>query len=281
MPAKTVLDTRALLALLTTEPVSPADLMAKLDVSRQTLYRKLNVLVDEGFVVQEGQGPASTYRLKRPDELVPQLPVPPDAPRKVFLEMSEQTADRVYRALDFFTRIGIGQFAEVLDLARMGTLKRRDGLTVDLDELERGKRLLDELKYTLLGFAPGASHGVHSQNVSPEVQEMWVLAKALRHRLAWDRNPEGNMMVSYDEPLDFEDVSGFEVWSGQRPPQLVDLSELPAGMMLQHKAGKYRVVGPTADGEAFELVAESRSWQTAITRAKNRAAGGPSRSVSF
>ena len=279
MAAKTVLNTRTLIAALTSQPVSSTQLSSQLKVSRATLLRYMAVLLEAGLVVQEGQASASTYRLRTLEEMQAASAPPPG--NKVHLEMSEATAGRVFTALEFYARLGIGQFGPLLDLARMGTLKRTSGEEVSYEQLDEAEEHLNRFKQSLLGMASNASFGIFSPHVSPDVKEVWAVSKSIRHRLAWDRTPAGGMGTSHDEPMSYEDVPGLEVHSAPSKPSLVDLSQVPAGMLMQVTGGKYRIIGPSSDGEAFQLVSESRSWQTAILKAKNKAAGHAPRDLGF
>lgn len=279
MAAKTVLNTRALIAALTSQPVSSTTLSKQLKVSRATLLRYMAVLLEAGLVVQEGQASASTYRLRTLEEK--QAESAPLPRKKVHLEMTEETAGCVYDALELYSRLGIGQFGPLLELARMGTLKHANGNEVSNDQLDEAEEHLKRFKQSLIGMASNASFGIYSPHVSPAVKQAWAVSKSIRHRLAWDRAPEGRLGTSHDEPMMGEEVPGLEVYSGPGEPNRVDLSGLPPGMLMQLKGRRYRVIGPTADGEAFELVSESHSWQTAILKAKNKAAGNRPRDTSF
>lgn len=269
MVAKTVLDTRVLCLALTLSSTTPAALCKQLGVSRATLHRKLKILIDEGLVSQEGSGPSSTYRLKSVQEMQAQSQPAVPEPPKVHLEMSRRTAALVALTLENYARLGIGQFEQVLDMARMDVLKRADGSDITPEQIDQAEADLNRCKRTLLGLAPNASFGIYAAHLDAGVKEAWAVHKAIRHRLAWDAAPEGQGGVAHDEPLDGEAVPGLAVHSAPDRPHLVDISEVPAGMMMQFKGGQYRIIGPTADGEAFELVGESRSWQTAISKAKN------------
>lgn len=271
MPANSVLDTRVLAAALTPTPTSPAALCKQLGTSRATLHRKLTALMNEGLVLQEGKGPTSTYRLKTLEEMQAEAMPAATGDKKVFIEMSEKTARVVHAALELYARIGIGQFAEVVDMARMGEFKRSDGTEITLEQLHTAEHDVNQLKQSLLGFSPNSSFGIYSPSVSARTKEAWAVAKCLRHRLAWDQTPEGNLGVWHDEPMDGEQIPGLAVHSGPPKPQDVDVSLLLPNTFLKFKGGKFRIIGPTADGTAFQLFAESNSWQTALMKAKKTA----------
>lgn len=105
-------------------------------------------------------------------------------------------------ALDFYARVLIGQFDEVLDLARFGVLTNSEGKPATMEQLERSKVLLDEVKRHLTGFPPNASKGIGGQYTPVEAQRAFLLCKVLRHRLARERKPEGTALdgVDFDDP---------------------------------------------------------------------------------
>jgi hypothetical protein len=105
-------------------------------------------------------------------------------------------------ALEFYARMLIGQFDEVLDLARYGVLTNSEGKPATNDQLERAKVLLDEAKRQLTGFPPNASKSIGGQHTPVDAQRAYLLCKVLRHRLALERKPDGNGLdgVDFDDP---------------------------------------------------------------------------------
>lgn len=272
MPAQSVLDTKKLLSAMTQVPKSTSKLAKILGVSRATLGRFMALLVEEGLAVQSGSGPTTAYRLMSPEELAGALNPPEPAETKVFMEMRPATARIVQQALELYARIGIGQFEEIIEIGRSGRFKRRNGDEITHVQLEASSSCVEALKASLLDMPANASFGILSPNVHPEFQCAFSLAKALRHRNAWDAGaPEDRLGVWHDEPLSWDRVEGLEVHSGPAKLRTVDLSQVPEGMLLQFKDGKYRVVGPTVDGLSFKLYAESVSWQTALVKARRAA----------
>jgi biotin operon repressor len=279
MAAKPQLNTRVLLTALSGKPASAVELIERLGVTRATLQHYLTLLLEAGLLVREGKGPAMSYRLKTlPETQAETAPVPSTT---VHLEMSEDTAARVFAALELYSRMGIGQFGELLGMARMGMFKRSNGDEITEDQLDEAENHLINFKQALLGMPSNASFSVLSPHVSPVVKEVWSVSKSIRHRLAWDRTPAGQMGTHHDEPMDYDLVTGLKVHSAPSNTSLVDLSELPEGMLMQFKDGKYRVIGPSSDSQALQFVSESRSWQTAISMAKNVDRGDRPRAIAF
>lgn len=273
MPAKTQLSVSTLLAALTPQPQSASALARALKVSRATVHRKIAALQEEGLAVKEGHGPQAGYRLKSLNEVQQQK----GAQDRVVLEIDRKTADNVQRALEFYARMVAGQFEELLSLARFELLRDAQGQLTPVQDIEDCEPLVRALKHQLLKLPANAHLGVFSPHLHPSAKAAWTVSSAIRHRLAWDRTPQGGLGVAHDEPLPQEDLPHLQVLSGELPRLPVDLSRLPPGYLLQLHAGLYRVLGPGQTGE-LSVLAQSRSPQTALQMAVNLAAGRPARS---
>ncbi len=276
MPAPTQLTLQALLAALGPEPQTASTLARRLQVSRATVHRKLTPLLDEGLAVKEGAGPQAGYRLKSVEEAQAQS----EPQEKVLLEMDPATAATVQQALELYSRLLAGQLEEVLHLARYGYLRNSQGAVPSPDDIEDSDSLVRGLKERLFKLGSNASLGIFHPHLHPKAKAAWSVSRALRHRLAWDRTPEGSLGVSHDEPMPEEDLPHLEVRSGALPRLPVDLSRLPPGYLLQLHAGLYKVLGPGEHGD-LAILGQSRSPQTAVQMAVNLAAGRPARSTSL
>lgn len=108
------------------------------------------------------------------------------------LTLSEQQTAIVCRALEFYERVGgMGQIEEVLDPWRF---RCQDGA------VEHARAALDEAKLHLTGFDRCSSFGIHSEKVPDEYRVAYDLQQVIRHRMAWDRTPEGGFGVWFDKP---------------------------------------------------------------------------------
>jgi hypothetical protein len=104
------------------------------------------------------------------------------------------------RMLDLATRIHMAQFGEIEQLARFGSIKRRDGLEASPDDRDT---LGDALRVItgLFGFSGlGHSHGIGSPHVSTDAHRAYELKKVVEKALAMHRdpNPQGIRGVQYD-----------------------------------------------------------------------------------
>lgn len=108
------------------------------------------------------------------------------------LTISEEQANIICRALEFYERVGgLGQFEVVVEPWF---------LRCETAALEEARRHLDRAKFHLTGFGYGASYGIYSEEVPDEHRVAYDLQQVIRHRLAWDRTPEGGMGVWFDKP---------------------------------------------------------------------------------
>ena len=107
------------------------------------------------------------------------------------IEVTEKQAQIISEATELYARIQAGQLGEVaLYIPR----SRLDHIQVVRDALREA-----ELHFT--GMAPGAYFGITNSDIRDAARIAWDLSQVVRHRLAWDRNPEGDYMsVHFDEP---------------------------------------------------------------------------------
>ena len=120
---------------------------------------------------------------------------------KYNLTITEEQARTLISALDLYSRIGMGQFEEVEMIYRYDSRKsvNYDGEeTVEYDG-DKFRELLKECK-KLLGHHSNGSYGIYSHQVPDSFRVAWDLKKVIRHRLAWDRRPEGGYTVDFEEP---------------------------------------------------------------------------------
>ncbi len=209
------LDLSRLLSALSTSPAKPGELAKRLGVSRATVHRKLEKLLEDDVAVRVGEGPVAAYRLPSPAEALAKAQADASQHGQVRVVMSALTAGSVQEALETFSRLGIGQFHEIASRARFGETRHADGTPFSYDELDELDQLANTLKFHLLGLETNASYGIYSPHVHVSVKQAWALQRALRHRMAWDRQPKGGMGVAHDEPLGDDRLPGVVVHSDQ------------------------------------------------------------------
>lgn len=114
---------------------------------------------------------------------------------KYNLTLNQRQAEIVAAALDLYARIGIGQFEEILTIYDAGM-----GFQTPPNKAIAAKRSLEDAKFEMTGFHPNASHGIPSPAVNDTFKVAFDICKVVKHRLAWDHNPNGGMGVNYDTP---------------------------------------------------------------------------------
>lgn len=119
--------------------------------------------------------------------------------RRYTLEVSEKQAEILVKALDLYTRIGIGQFEEILSLHR-----ESDSFQNNQNQVER---LVSELKRTILGLEPNSSFGIQSKKVPDQYRVASDMVGMIRYTLLKDQpeTPMSKMSIFRDYPLRWGD----------------------------------------------------------------------------
>ena len=96
--------------------------------------------------------------------------------------------------LDLYSRIGIGQFEEILHV---------DNVRKNIPNNERNKieSLLKGVKFLLTGCPTNGSLGIYNPDVSQNAKIAHDIIQVVRYRISWDQNPKGGITVNFDEPL--------------------------------------------------------------------------------
>lgn len=122
---------------------------------------------------------------------------------KVIIEITAEQADAISKALDLYTRIGIGQFDEVAQLAAFGVVPTfntgsQPRQIASPEQCDRLRDLMGQAKQ-VLGFSRGASHGIGHQDNDASVSRAYEIGKVLDKALAEHRDPNPAFRgVNYD-----------------------------------------------------------------------------------
>lgn len=112
------------------------------------------------------------------------------------MTLTKEQAEVLVKALDLFSRVGCGQFEEVL---RHPTWYLKAVLSDKPVSMQDIRSHIDEAKYLLTGLKSGVAVGI---TVADEPNRVaYDILQVIQHRLAWDENPEGGMETSYHEPM--------------------------------------------------------------------------------
>lgn len=110
--------------------------------------------------------------------------------RRYVLELSERQAQVLSQAAELYARLGMGQF-DKLDRFFWKPQK----------SLDQARTYLDALRMIKNGSV-NAHPSLRSAEVDDDYRVLYDLHQVIRHRLAWDREPQpqGLRGVSYDDP---------------------------------------------------------------------------------
>ena len=111
---------------------------------------------------------------------------------KYNIVVDEQQARILVAALDLYSRIGIGQLTEVVRVYNYEWKMPVPMVDRLVDVMNEAKRVI--------GFGPGGSYGIHSPDVHDVFRRAFDIRCVVRHRLAFDRTPEGGLGVDFDTP---------------------------------------------------------------------------------
>jgi hypothetical protein len=125
------------------------------------------------------------------------------------LTINKAQAEVLIKALDFYSRIGIGQLEEVANLYQWLDMKRNllNCLTGSKEiDFELFRKFLNCCKGEI-GQPINGSFGIYHPEVPDQFRVSWDIEKVIRHHLAFERHGfpvkrdwDTMMGVDYDEP---------------------------------------------------------------------------------
>jgi hypothetical protein len=121
--------------------------------------------------------------------------------KRYTLHLTEKQARVIVNALDLYSRIGMGQLKEVAYVLRAQNIGAKTDAEIQehSDQINIIRDRLEALsRYWMNG--PGY-HSIASQKISDVFRVAWDIQQVVRHRLAWDRNPKGDITVDFDNAL--------------------------------------------------------------------------------
>lgn len=200
MPTTATSQPSDVLEYLTGTPQTVKALAAAASLSTTKVQAMLEALAPENVVVRVELGSVTAYR--RPTTLEEFTRAVSNRPteERVRVTMTYPAAHFVVSALDLFTRMGIGQLTEISSMARWEQLRNSAGNPVDDNRIQRMESLLQDAKSSVLGFAAGASLGIHHPKVNPVVLRCYQVQRGLRHRMAWDADARTTHSTWHQEP---------------------------------------------------------------------------------
>lgn len=228
--------------------MKPSVIAKHFDVSRPTMHRQLSRLVEAGLIQRVGEGPTAHYKTFALIETTATA-----TPTTIRMELGEKTVNLLRQTLEWRARLGIGQlqvFAELLrhgDIQWAGEHGESKPIWLDNTTIDEASGVCDLLKRECLGLSSNASLGIHHAMVKDRAKMAWEFCAALRHRMAWDRSPEGFKGVWHDEPTKLESDHA-----------------LPSVFSIEFKDRRKKEIGIEADFvHRFQIEASSAFWDVA------------------
>lgn len=122
---------------------------------------------------------------------------------KYKLTITEHQASVINRALDFYSRMLIGQVREIKNVYKM---ERNFNDLPDHDQADEAIEKVRELYFP--GHPSNGSFGIYSPEVPDSARIAWDIQQVIRHRIAWRRAGDPSERdwstmtgVTYDEPM--------------------------------------------------------------------------------
>ena len=111
---------------------------------------------------------------------------------KFHIELNDQQVSTLIKALDLYSRIGLGQFKEILD--RQFNWNASSNYEDAIEKLE-------QVKYLLTEFESNEYRGIYGRDTPESCKIAWDIQQVVRHCQSWAKHPEGGLTVNFDEPL--------------------------------------------------------------------------------
>lgn len=171
------------------------------------------------------------------------------------LTFTAQQADVLVRALDLYSRIGIGQFEEVASVYD-------HGLTLRVEQREKVVGCLMDAK-NAAGHPSSGSYGIHNANVHDDFRVAYDIKQVVRRRMDWDRNPVGDLFVDFNVQRQTSQKAPPTIQSTDVPDRVESLEAELAAVKQQAK-----LLATVAD----RMTAHEKNQDNMIRDALNRAA---------
>lgn len=187
-------------------------------------------------------------------------------PTRYVLELPREAVALIGRAAKVALRVRIHDFRVLVEMVEDGTLKHAELETLAPADLAAAAGVADSMSRLL-----SQADADNNVSLSPSEARLLHIIKACE---AFGASPDKVSTA-------FEDAGLIELSMVSDSVIAFTLDAMPPGMLLNFKAGKYRVIAPRGDEGLLTIIAESQSLQTAVQMARNEAKGVPARRPSF
>lgn len=129
----------------------------------------------------------------------------------MFILNNTEEISEVINALDFYSRIWIGQYLEIdnqMIWLKQELHKENSVTKVTPQLLEIRNRLLPNLA-TGIANTLQASYGIYSDQIDKRARIAYDMQQVIRYTAAWYLHPDGGMGVDFGRPLPAEDTIPF------------------------------------------------------------------------
>lgn len=113
---------------------------------------------------------------------------------KYTLTVDEVQADVILRALDFYSRVGCGQFNEISGIFRHDPRKKPSDPRLIHANVE-------SLRQQLLQLSDGVAYSICDRRVPQDYRMAYEILQVIRNCKAWTEHPGGGPFVQFDPPF--------------------------------------------------------------------------------
>jgi hypothetical protein len=155
--------------------------------------------------------------------------------RTYALIVNETQANILISALDLLSRVGVGQWGDVIDHApqqRYTNPEHDEVERVPIDMRHATKNLLSSVGSNFVGLLPHATLGLTNPHAPDAVRIAFDIQQVIEHRLAWDKNPEGYITNNFDKPMKWSEQPLPSIEAVDPQPKIPRLIQLLAQEML-------------------------------------------------
>lgn len=184
-------------------------------------------------------------------------------PTRYIIELPREAVALIGRTVKVALRVHTNDFQVLLDMVADGTIKHTEKDKVDGPELASAAEFISAMAYLT------ADGKAQDFNVALSEGD----ARLLHLVKACEAFIEAKTSVTDA----FEPAGRIEISTVTDSPVAFTVDDLPEGMLLNFKGGKYRVIAPRGDDDLLTIIAESSSLQTAVQMARNVQSGSLAR----
>lgn len=120
---------------------------------------------------------------------------------KIIIEVNETQANIIKEALDLYSRILAGQLEEI-----EYTLRKYYYKHLDPEDRRKVETLMKEYKLCMFDWilqSTNESIGISNEELHDNAKVAYDIIQVLRNKISWFKQPEGDILCSFDKPIKF------------------------------------------------------------------------------